>query len=247
MAWSRSLLLETTRREHLAATFPPPILTHSPFILTPPPPPPPPLPSPLSSAQVDRALTQASEAYRSNSAYIQSQLEIPLERSKQLHNHGLDAYNTARQQYLKKVEDSVSYIKANGVSESAKKAAENVTIRVKEAQKYPSMLLEKVQEAVEHLMALHPLNKAVETVRPQLDAAWTRYNAVHDNVVASEQYKKTYSMAGSALTKAQETVIYQKAKENLYPLIKPYADPAVMRISESQIYNAALTHLAPKA
>lgn len=197
--------------------------------------------------QVDRALTQASEAYRSNSAYIQSQLEFTHERSKQFHNHGLDAYNAAREQYLKRVDDSVSYIKANGLSEAAKKAAETVTTRVKEAHSYPTMLLEKVQEAVEHLMALHPLNKAVETVRPQLDAAWTRYTAVHDNVVASEQYKKTYSMAGSALTKAQETVMYQKAKENLYPLIKSYADPAVMRISESQIYNAALTHLAPKA
>lgn len=193
--------------------------------------------------QVDRAFAQATEAYKNNAAYLQAQLE----RQKQFHSQNLESYNAARQQYLKKVEESVDFLKSNGLAGTAKVAAEEVMTKVKEAQKVPGAVLKNVQESVDKLLSAGPVTKAVETVRPGLDAAWSRYLSVHDSVVASAQYKKTLTLAETAFTKAQETILYQKAKENFWPVLKPYADPALDAIFKSSTYQAAVQHLAPKA
>lgn len=49
------------------------------------------------------------------------------------------------------------------------------------------------------------------------------------------------------LNKAQETRLYQKAKENLYPFLAPYADPVYNKVVSSTYYNAAVQHLTPVA
>jgi hypothetical protein len=50
---------------------------------------------------------------------------------------------------------------------------------------------------------------------------------VHDNVVASPQYKQVYALANDFAARAQQTWIVAKAKENLLPLAKPAVDSGV--------------------
>lgn len=47
------------------------------------------------------------------------------------------------------------------------------------------------------------------------------------------------------LSRAQESFVYRKAKENLYPVVAPYADPALEKVASSTYYKAALEHITP--
>lgn len=192
--------------------------------------------------QVDKAVQGASQVYQSNTTYLQQQLE----KQKQFHQQNLETYKAAREQYLKKVEDSVEFLRTNGLSGAAKKAADEVSVAVAEARKLPVALATKVQEAFERLMEFEPVKKALTSARPAVDAAYTRYTAVHDNVVASSSYKRAYDLSQAAIKSAQETFVYRKAKENLYPMVAKYADPAIEQIVASPYYKAAVDHVTPK-
>jgi hypothetical protein len=41
------------------------------------------------------------------------------------------------------------------------------------------------------------------------------------------------------------SVVYRAAASKLYPVISPYADPALDRITHSPYYSAVLEHLKP--
>lgn len=60
---------------------------------------------------------------------------------------------------------------------------------------------------------------------PPSAQAQSQYLRVHDSVVASQQYKQVYSLANSFAARAQQTWLYNKAKENLLPYAKPVVDP----------------------
>lgn len=188
-------------------------------------------------------MQNAGQVYQNNSAYLQAQIE----KQKEFHKHNLEAYKAAREQYLKKVEDSVHFLKQQGITGTARKAADEVSAAISEARKLPAVAAHKVHEAFDALLAFEPVKKILASTKPAVDAAYTRYMGVHDVVLASPQYKKAYELSQAALTRAQETFIYRKAKENLYPLVAKYADPALEQISASQYYQATVAHLAPKA
>lgn len=192
--------------------------------------------------RVDKTLSQAQAVYANNSAYLSAQLE----KQKAFHASNLESYKTAREAYLKKVEESVEYLKANGLSGAARKAADEVSARVAQAQALPAAVLSGVRDAVDRLLAHGPLASVVEGVRPGLDAAYSRYLALHDAAVASPQYRRTLELGASALATAQASLLYRKAKENLYPLVAPYADPALNSVMASSYYKAVVDHLAPK-
>ena len=62
----------------------------------------------------------------------------------------------------------------------------------------------QVHEAVDRLLALGPVHKTVESVRPTLDSAYAKYLQVHDTLVARPEYKRAYDTAEGVLAKAQE-------------------------------------------
>ncbi|KAG7669525.1 hypothetical protein Ndes2526B_g05866 [Nannochloris sp. 'desiccata'] len=192
--------------------------------------------------QVDKAMQSAGQVYQSNSSFIQTQLG----KQRELHQKNLESYKAAREQYLKKIEDSVEFLKSNGLTGAAKKAADEVSIAVTEARKLPSAVASKVHDAFERLMAFEPVKKAMTTAKPTIDAAYTKYVGVHDAVVASPQYKKAFDLSQAAFTRAQQTYFFQKAMQNFYPLVSKYADPAVAQITASPYYQAAVEHVTPK-
>jgi hypothetical protein len=95
-------------------------------------------------------------------------------------------------------------------------------------------------------MAFEPVKKALTTAKPAIDAAYTKYVGVHGAVVASPQYNQAFNLAQAAVTRAQQTFLYQKAMQNFYPLVAKYADPAVAQITASPYYQAAVEHVTPK-
>lgn len=203
-----------------------------------------PIPSPhFICIQIDSAVQSAGQVYQKNSSYIQTQLE----KSRELHKHNLESYKAAKEQYLKKVEESVEFVKTNGISGAARKAADEVSHAVTEARKLPGAVLKQVHDTFERLLTFEPVQKALSSAKPTIDAAYTRYLGVHDTVVASPQYKRAFDLSQAAVARAQETFFYKKAVESLYPLVSKYADPAVAQLTASPYYQAAVAHVLPKA
>ena len=193
--------------------------------------------------QLDNAFQSAGQVYQKNSTYIQAQLD----KSREVHKHNLESNKAAKEQYLKKVEESVEFLRTNGVSGAARKAADEVSSAVTEARKLPGAILKQVHDTFEKLLTFEPVQKALSTARPTIDAAYTRYVSVHDTVVASPQYKKAFDLSQAAVARAQETYFYKKAMESFYPYVSKYADPAVAQLTTSPYYQAAVAHVLPKA
>ena len=57
---------------------------------------------------------------------------------------------------------------------------------------------------MDRLLALGPVHKTVESVRPTLDSAYAKYLQVHDTLVARPEYKRASDTAEGVLAKAQE-------------------------------------------
>lgn len=194
-------------------------------------------------AKVDQAVASATSIYQSNSAYLTGQIE----KQKEYHSQNLQSFNAARAEYLKKVEESVEYVKSKGVSGLAKEAMDEVTTRVAKAKELPSYLLAQVHEAYEKLAALPVVKIAIDTTRPAVDAALSAYTSVHDAVVGSSIYKKGVDMGREMIDKAQENSLVKSASTKLSPYIMPIAGPAYESLAASPYVQAAVAHLTPTA
>lgn len=192
--------------------------------------------------QVDQAVQSAQQMYQSNSSFIREQLE----KQRQYHQQHLETYKAAREQYLKKVEETVEFVKSKGITGTAKLAVDEVSVALKEARKLPGVVAKTVHDAFEKMMAMESVQKILENAQPAVQAAYTRYQNVHDKVVGSSSYKKLYDMSLSTMSQVQGSFIYRKAAENVYPFVAKYADPAMQQIAASPHYQALLTHVAPK-
>lgn len=196
----------------------------------------------LADDKVDQALSQATSVYQANSTYITQTIE----KQKQLHAGNLESYKAAREQYLKKVEESVEFLKSNGLTGAARRAADEALAAAAEARKLPLVLVKGVHDAVSRLLALGPVQGAVGAVRPGLETAYGAYSQVHDSVVASERYRRAVEIGQQVVARAEATALYQRARTSVYPLVAPYADPALSAVSASPYFQAAIGHLAPR-
>lgn len=191
--------------------------------------------------KVDRAVETAQRVYTDNAAYLEQQLA----KQKEFHSQNLESFKTAREAYLRKVEEAVEFVRQKGVTGAARAAADEVMVRVGEAKSAvlaaPGALLLKVQQAVDKLLAFGPVNSAVEAAKPSLGAAMNQYSRLHDSLVASQQYKQAYSMAGDFAQRAQQTWVVAAAKQRLMPL----AQPAVDSVMASPYYSSLVAHLQP--
>jgi len=177
---------------------------------------------------VDQAVQNAQKTYTQQKAY---------------HAQNLEKYKAAREQYLKKVEDVVSFVKEKGLNGAAKVAVEDLSIAIKEARKIPGSLAKKVQDAFEKMMSLESVKKVLKGTQQPVQMAYKKYQQVHDSVVASSSYKKLYDISATTVSQVQTSFIYRKAAENLYPLVAKYADPMYERLDPSM--KALMMHVQP--
>lgn len=177
---------------------------------------------------MDQAVQNAHATYKQQKAY---------------HAQSMEMYKAAREQYLKKVEDVVSFVKEQGITGTAKVAVDEVTVALKEARKIPGSLAKKVHDAFEKMMAMEAVQKVLKGTQPTVQMAYSKYQKVHDSVVASSSYKKLYDMSATTVSQVQASFIYRKAAENLYPLVAKYADPMCEKLDPS--YKALMMHVQP--
>lgn len=193
---------------------------------------------------MDKIAQNASTVYEKNSTYINQQLEF----GREYHAKNMEAFKAARDQYLNRVNDTVDFLKQNGLSGAAQKAADEVSAAVAEARKLPGAVIKQVHDAFERLMSLMPVQKIMNSTRPAIDAAYVKYESVHDTVVSSAYYKKAYTTAESFIDRAQGTMLYQKAKENIWnPYLSKYGDPALGQLTSHPYYHSLVAQIAPKA
>ena len=84
-------------------------------------------------AQVDGMIVTGHRIYSSGAEELKSQVE----RQKQFHEKNMEHYSKAREAYLKKIEETVDFLKKEGLSGTAKVAADKVMARVEDAKKLP--------------------------------------------------------------------------------------------------------------
>jgi hypothetical protein len=181
-----------------------------------------------ADAKVDQALNKAGQVYEENSSYLQSQLD----KQKVVHKENLEAYRAARDAYLKRVEEAVEFLKAHGISGSARAAADEVLQRVGRARELPGYLLQRVEDAWERLRTLPPVAKIADT-------SVATYTAVHDRVVALPAYKQAYDLSQDVLYKGQQTWVWARAA--------PYVQPALNTVTATKYYQQAVQQLQPSA
>jgi hypothetical protein len=194
-----------------------------------------------SLLQVDAAVQGASQAYASNSAFLAAQLD----RQRAFHAANLESYKAAREAYLKRVEESVDYVRAHGLTGAARRAADEAAAAAAEARKLPSAVLARVHAAYERMAALEPVQRALGAARPAVDAAYARAEALGAAVVRSPSYKRAVDAALGAAAAAQETAAFRAAQGRLYPYVAKYADPAIAAVTESAYYKQAVAALTP--
>lgn len=179
---------------------------------------------------MDQAVQNAQATYQQQKAY---------------HAQNLEMYKAAREQYLKKVEDVVSFVKTQGITGTAKVAVDEVVVALKEARKIPGSVAKKVHDAFERMISMESVQKVLKGTQPTVQLAYSKYQQVHDSVVASSSYKKLYDISATTVSQVQASFIYRKAVENLYPLVAKYADPMCEKLDPS--YKALLMHVQPAA
>eukprot|EP00887_Chlorella_sp_A99_P000309 scaffold13.g309.t1 len=195
----------------------------------------------LADAKVDASIKAAVASYQANSEYLAA--AVKKQRTAQAAN--LETFNAARQEYLHKVEESLAYVKQQGLQGAARAASDALLLRVQEAKKVPAQLLGEIDKAWHQLLALPAVSALLEGSKKQVGTAFSAYSKAHDLVVASPTYSAVLSRGEAALKSAQATSVYQAAAARLYPWAAPYVEPA---LKSAQPYIAAVTsHLAPVA
>eukprot|EP01026_Neomeris_dumetosa_P039690 TRINITY_DN32652_c0_g1_i1.p1 TRINITY_DN32652_c0_g1~~TRINITY_DN32652_c0_g1_i1.p1 ORF type:complete len:288 (-),score=27.48 TRINITY_DN32652_c0_g1_i1:334-1152(-) len=188
----------------------------------------------VADKQVDNVVGKFQETYNKQ---VEGQKES-MERFKQ-----------AREQYLKKVEEAMEFVKSKGVTGTTKAGVETVQKAIVEArQQIPSLLsktasssIEKVTDAWNALIATQAVNKLIETTKPSVDYALGVYKNAHDVVVQDPRYSQAFQYGANVVSKVQESPVYQKISEK----VSPYVSPTIEKVQSSKYYNAVVDHLKP--
>eukprot|EP01025_Chloroclados_australasicus_P030905 TRINITY_DN3112_c0_g1_i1.p1 TRINITY_DN3112_c0_g1~~TRINITY_DN3112_c0_g1_i1.p1 ORF type:complete len:275 (-),score=39.66 TRINITY_DN3112_c0_g1_i1:388-1212(-) len=184
--------------------------------------------------QVDSVVGKVQETY---SKQVEGQKE------------NVERFKAAREQYLKKVEEAMEFVKSKGVTGTTQAAVEAVQNAIKEARqqipqymsKGASASIEKVTDAWNALLATQAVSKLVETTKPSVDYAFATYTSAHDKVVQDPRYGQAVQYGSDVLQKVQESTVYQKVSEK----VSPYVAPTVEKIQTSKYYQQVVDHLKP--
>ncbi|KAI7845739.1 hypothetical protein COHA_000655 [Chlorella ohadii] len=149
----------------------------------------------------------------------------------------------ARQAYLQRVEESVAFVREQGLQGATKAAADALQSRVEEAKKVPTVLIGEISEAWTKFVHTPAVERLLAASRGQVEAAYARYMAAHDALVADPRYSAALAKSGELLAAVQGTGAYQAAAARLAPLLMPYADQAGKLAAP--YLQAVASHLAP--
>lgn len=199
--------------------------------------------------QVDGLVKKAEDFYSSNSTFLTNAVK----NQSDYHANNLQHFKDARDAYLQQAKEAVNYLKKEGLSGAAKQAVDSLMAKVEQAKAVPSYLseqanalLEKVSQAWEKVAHLPAVQKTRDAVSPSVELAKKKYIEAHDILVTAPVYNKAVDTGADVLTKMQTTYVYKTAANRLYPVISPYADPVIDKVSHSPYVNGVIDHLKPQ-
>lgn len=198
-------------------------------------------------SKVDSLLSSAHKLYDSSAAELQAQVN----HQKKFHEKNLEHYKQAREAYLKRIDETVDFLKKEGISGAARLAADTVKARVEDAKQLPAYIDKEAKVVVSHVtdawhqLASYPaVQKLLDTAQPSIDFAWKKYQQAHDSIVSSPYYHSFHTKAVDnshfVLTKVQQNELFKTA----YSRVSPYTDPAVEKIEP--YYKAVVKELEPQ-
>lgn len=123
------------------------------------------------------------------------------------------------------VEESVEFLKQNGLTGTARKAADEVLARVGRARELPGYLVHQVQEAWARLLALPPVRALSDRVQPLVDASLATYTSVHDLMVATPAYRSAFDTASALLARGESTWVWKSVGPYLQPTLNSGRHP----------------------
>jgi len=213
--------------------------------------------------EAGRAMERGALRSRSVSPAL-SNLSSQVAKQKAFHDRNVAHYKAAREAYLKRIEEAVDFLKAEGVAGAARAAADAVSARVADAKKAggsaaasiqgaassaASSALDRVTDAwsalvaqptVQKVLASTPVAGAVATAKAAAEAAAAA-------LTSSPTYGKAVATGGATLAAVQASGLYQKAAARLYPAVAPIADPAVAALTPYLQTAAAALKPVPAA
>lgn len=171
-----------------------------------------------------------------------------LTNTKTFHDTNLKSFGDAREKYFKYVEETADLVKAKlnpkPYIDLTYTALKDSLARAQELAD-PDVAVDAVHQAWTKFAALAPVSKVLETADPMVGFAQSKYTQLHGTVVANPYYKKAFDLAGSTVAKAQDTLLYKRSKDLVYPYISSLADPALAKISGSKYVAALVAHVKP--
>jgi len=89
--------------------------------------------------------------------------------------------------------------------------------------------------------------KVLDTADPVTKVALNSFYKLHDSLVSWPLYSVVVNQGANTLKWATSTTPYRLGAQLVYPLVQPVADPALTRINNSKVINAALQYWKPTA
>jgi hypothetical protein len=168
--------------------------------------------------------------------------------SRDLHTKNMETFTAAKEEYFKWVENSVNSLKAKL---NPYPYAETACLKLKQALDQavtmadPDLAIDQVHDAWAKFASIGVVAKALDVVEPVTSKATVQYTKVHDSVVKMPVYKKTYQTVTGTVSAVHESFLYKKAKDLLYPVVAPVADPVYDNFATSTYLAQLNKHLTP--
>jgi hypothetical protein len=112
---------------------------------------------------------------------------------------------------------------------------------------HPDVALGHVWAAWTTFAGLPVVSKALETAEPVTKASVAVVERLHVSLVGAPLYKTLLDRTSASLAYAATTTPYKLGAQYLYPMVSPYADPAISTLTASKVYGSVATYWRPAA
>ncbi|KAJ9515661.1 hypothetical protein QJQ45_002709 [Haematococcus lacustris] len=200
----------------------------------------------IADDQVDCLLSTADKAVAGSKKGVADSLT----GVKEMHEKNMQAYQAASNSYFE-------YIK--GISDWAKDklnpikggqlALDTLNAAIAKAQEAtdPDVAAKMAMDAWSQFASVPVVAKVLETADPVTQSGLSSFYKLHDTLVSWPLYSKVVATGVSTLSWAATTTPYKLGAQYMYPLVKPVADPALAKLTNSKVIADTLDYWKPTA
>lgn len=187
--------------------------------------------------QVDTVVAVTAPTIEGYKAFLTSTLAS----AKSLHDGNMAHFTKAKETYFEMVEKFADWASATLSPTKAYHASVDTlkaTVAAAKSMADPKKAIDSVHAAYTSVASLPAVAAALAT-------GTTTLTKVHDTVVAAPLYKAVVDTGAKTLSYATSTSAFKVSQDRLYPLVAPYAAPAVS--AATPYLQSMMTYWAPVA